>query len=208
MQRKLISNQAQLRDNVTVCLLCHSCDEPAQGDLSHSTQCMFGLNESSLWPWSLRYGKGINEDIRFEKHTTPFPAFAFLPSGSSRSVSEDNWESASLRTTHMKSEETSENSTYISWDMNKTFTSMFNLMITFAAYWGNWNSVCKSCAAIISLTFSGSAGVGASTALDLNQEGVSSAAPGEEDKSEEFVHRRLQVSGQNVIISLITCLFL
>lgn len=45
-------------------------------------------------------------------------------------------------------------------------------MLTFprcATYWGNWNSACKSCAAIISLTFSGCAGVGALTALDAEQ---------------------------------------
>lgn len=41
-----------------------------------------------------------NEDGRLEKHTRPFPVFALLPSGSSKSVSEDNWDSVSLHTTN------------------------------------------------------------------------------------------------------------
>lgn len=87
---------------------------------------MLGLAQASLWPWLLKdwYGKWIHEYIRFEKHTMPFPAFAFLPSGSSRSVSEDNWDSASLWTTH-------EVITNFKCNMEETFKDMFNLRVNF-----------------------------------------------------------------------------
>ena len=139
-----------------------------------------GTQQHAIWAWCQRkwppckYGKlhagiGSSFPVDLIKHgqiwimkmggggvRKTYQAFSCLRTSAIRILKVSIWRqlrfcfSAHSKWSHYKQET----------DLEKQHVWFNNTFLWCTAYWGNWSSECKSCAAIISLTFSGSAGVG------------------------------------------------